>query len=165
MPPVASDPSLDVELVSTTGQTRPLGNWLTNFPLALVLVDPYTLESSWILDTAERVFDFFRAADARVGFVATAHVDDTKTFLGPLAERNLAFADGDRLLVKSLGLATLPAFVVIRQDGSLLGAAEGWDPTTWKALADQLSKLSGWTKVVLPAKGDPAAYPGTPALG
>jgi hypothetical protein len=160
---VASDPALDVELTSTTGQTHPLAAWLTNFPLALVVVDPYTLESSWILDTAVRLFDFFRAADCRVAWLSTASSDDTKRFLGPLADTNLAFADADRALVKSLELATVPAFVAIRQDGSLLGACEGWDPHEWRALADKLSKLTGWTKVVLPAKGDPSAYPGTAA--
>ena len=34
----------------------------------------------------------------------------------------------------------LPAFVVIRQDGSLLGAAEGWDPPAWHAVAEDLSR-------------------------
>ena len=36
------------------------------FHLAIVVLDPYTYESSWILDTATRVLRNFAAADCRV---------------------------------------------------------------------------------------------------
>jgi hypothetical protein len=55
--------------------------------------------------------------------------------------------------------------VVIRQDGSLLGAAEGWDPPAWHAVAEELTALTSWSRIAIPGPGDPVAYPGTPALG
>ncbi|MDH4170818.1 MAG: hypothetical protein OEW42_14640, partial [Acidimicrobiia bacterium] len=67
-------------------------------------------------------------------------------------------------LVRSLGLETLPALVAIRQDGQLIGSAEGWDPDSWRTVTEQLSELLSWHRPVLPGPGDPLAYPGTAAL-
>lgn len=162
---VATAPSVDVELASVNGEARPFGNWLTTFPLVLAVVDPYTHESAWILRTVQRVFETYVGGDCRVAFLATADAAGTKQFLGPLADDFLAFADPSRAVVKSLGLATLPALVVVRQDGSLLGAAEGWVPEEWRALCEDLTRLTSWSRPTIPATGDPSAYPGTPALG
>lgn len=159
----APDQNLDVALAS--GASRPLGDWLTTFPLVLAVVDPYTHESAWILPTVKRIFDGFRGADCRIAWVATADANGAKLFLGPLAESFLTFVDPDRTLVKSLGLSTLPALVALRQDGSVLAAAEGWDPTTWRDVAGAVATFTSWSRPLVPAKGDPVAYPGTPALG
>jgi hypothetical protein len=56
---VANAPSVDVELTSTASESRPLADWLTTFPLALAVVDPYTHESAWLLDTVARIFRVF----------------------------------------------------------------------------------------------------------
>jgi hypothetical protein len=162
---VATAPPVDVELVSRTGEARQLSEWLTTFPLLLGAVDPYTHESAWLLPTMTRVFRAFAGADCRVAWLVTAPATACEQFLGPLADEFLTFADPDRTVVKSLGLSTLPALVVIRQDGSLLGAAEGWDAAGWRSVTDDLARLTGWSRVTLPVAGDPVAYPGTPALG
>jgi hypothetical protein len=162
---VATAPSVDVELASVNGEARPFGNWLTTFPLVLAVVDPYTHESAWILRTVQRIFENYGGGDCRVAFLATADAAGTKQFLGSLADDFLAFADPDRAVVKSLGLGVLPALVVVRQDGSLLGAAEGWVPEEWRALCEDLTRLTSWSRPNIPATGDPGAYPGTPALG
>ena len=161
---MATAPSVDVELASIGGETRPLSEWLTTFPLALGVVDPYTHESAWLLDTIARIFRIYRGSDCRVAWLVTGPTDAARTFLGPLADDFLTFADPDRDVIKSLSLATLPAFVVIRQDGSLLGAAEGWDPPTWRTVTDDLTELTSWSRLALPAPSDPVPYPGTPAL-
>ena len=121
---VATAPSIDIDLTDLADETRSLSDWLTTFPLALVVVDPFTYESSWILDTAVRLFGEYAAADVRLAFLVTADVDGTRQFLGPLAAEALAFADPDRNLVRDLELETLPALVTIRQDGQLIGVAE-----------------------------------------
>jgi hypothetical protein len=162
---VATAPSVDVELASASGESRPLNDWLVTFPLALGVVDPYTHESAWLLDTIARVFRVFAGSDCRVAWLVTGPADDAKRFLGPLGDEFLTFVDPERTLVKSLDLALLPAFVVIRQDGSLLGAAESWDPPAWHAVADDLTQLTSWSKLSIPGPSDPVAYPGTPALG
>ena len=161
---VASNPSLDVVLTALDGESRPLEEWLTTFNLACVVLDPYTNESSWILKTAARILDGFRGADVRVNFVVTCGADDAKKFLGPLAEEFLVYTDPDRTFVKSLGLATLPAFVFVSMDGHAAAAAEGWNGAEWRKVADTIAKATAWSRQTLPAGGDPVPFVGTPAL-
>ncbi len=159
-----TDPAGDVLLTHLSGAERPLDDWLTTFHLAVAVLDPYEYESAWLLDTAGRILTTFTGADARVGFVITAAPEDAKTFVGPWADRLFVLCDPDKAFVKSLGLETLPAFVHLGLDGSLLGSAEGWDPVAWRAVADNLAKAMSWKGPEIPAAGDPRPYAGAPAL-
>jgi hypothetical protein len=163
--PVATNPPPDLLLTPLGGESRPLQEWLTTFHLASVVLDPYTNESSWILDTAARILEGLRGSDARVNFIVTADVDDTRTFLGPLIDRFLVFVDPDRTAVKALGLTELPAFVFIRVDGTVPAAAEAWRPAEWRAVADAVAAATAWRPPDLPAVGDPGPFHGSPALG
>ncbi len=162
---VATAPSLETKLNPLVGDARPLSDWLTTFPLILGVIDPYTHESGWLLDTFERIFHHFRGSDARVSWLVTSNEAGAKKFLGPLAEEYLTFADPDRTMVKSLDLETLPALVVIKQDGSIVASAEGWDPSTWRPVTEMLASLTHWSRPTIPSDGDPVPYPGTPADG
>lgn len=162
---VATDPPGDLALASLDHESRTLAEWLTTFHLAVVIIDPYTYESSWLLETAGRLLEAFRGADCRVAFVVTAPADDARQFLGPWADRLLTYADPDRDLVKALGLTELPAFAYIRQDLRVVGSAEGWDPAEWREVAQRLADDTGWSRPVVPAAGDPQPFPGSPALG
>jgi hypothetical protein len=162
---VASNPSLDTKLTSLGGETRPLEEWLTTFHLASVVLDPYTNESAWVLRTAARILESLRGTDARVNFVVTADTDGTRAFLGPLAEDFLVYCDPDRALVRTLGLAQLPAFVFIRLDGTLQACAEGWNAAEWRAVAEEIAAATAWIKPIIPVAGDPGPFHGTPALG
>ncbi len=161
---MATNPALTTDLNPVQGDGRPLDSWLTTFPLALVVIDPFTHESSWVLDTARRVMAEYRGSDCRMAWLCLGTDEQCIEFLGPLSEEFLTFADPDRIMVKALELETLPAFVLLRQDGSLLNSAEGWDPDTWREVAESLADLTQWSKPAIPAAGDPVAYPGTPAL-
>jgi hypothetical protein len=161
---VATDPSLDVELTSLSGDSRPLAEWLTTFPLALVVLDPYTYESSWILETARRVLRTYIGAGCRPCWVVCAPAEQSAAFLGPLADELLTFVDADRALVKALGLERLPAIVLIRQDGHVLAAAESWVPDAWRGVADEISRITRWPRPTIPAGGDPLPYEGSAAL-
>ena len=44
------------------GEGRTLEQWLTTFHLVSVVIDPYTNESAWILDTAARIMRNFTGA-------------------------------------------------------------------------------------------------------
>ena len=68
----------DLVLHPLGAEARPIGEWLTTFHLAPVVLDPYTNESSWILKTAVRILDALRGADARVNFVVTAVIPVTR---------------------------------------------------------------------------------------
>jgi hypothetical protein len=161
---VAVNPSPDIVLTSLDGAARPLEEWLTTFHLASVVLDPFTNESAWILRTAARILDGFSGSDARVNFVLTCTRSEARDFLGPLARDFLVFCDPDRVLVKGLGLAQLPAFVFIQTDGTVQAAAEGWNSAEWRAVADTIATATAWTRPNVPVVGDPGPFHGTPAL-
>jgi hypothetical protein len=162
---VASNPSLETELTSLGGETRPLEEWLTTFHLASVILDPYTNESSWVLKTAARILEGLRGTDARVNFVVTADAAGAKAFLGPLANAFLVYCDPDRALVRTLGLSQLPAFVFIRLDGTVQASAEGWNSREWRKVSEQIATATAWISPTIPVAGDPGPFHGTPALG
>lgn len=162
---MASTVALDTNLTTIGGESRPLEEWVTTFHLASVVLDPYTNESSWVLKTAVRVLDSFRGADVRVNLVLTCPADEAKQFLGPLADQFLVFCDPDRTFVRGLGVATLPAFVFVRGDGSVQAAAEGWNAAEWRHVAKVIADNTSWIAPTIPVAGDPSPFHGTPAAG
>ena len=155
--------SEDVKLAAIGGEARSLEEWLTTFQLLTVVLDPYTHESAWILQTARRFLANFQGADCRVAWTVTADERDAKRFLGPLADEFLTFTD--RSLVQALGLERLPALVYIRQDLVVVGQAEGWNPPEWEHVGALVGKVNSWSHPQLPASGDPGPFPGSPAKG
>lgn len=162
---MATNPPLELELHDLGGGARSLSQWLTNFHLCVVVLDPYTNESAWVLETAGRILRCYAEADVRVAWVVTADAGDARRFLGPWADRLLTFVDPDRQLVRGLGLDELPALVHLNMSGAVEGSAEGWDPETWRKVCENLSRLLSWSVPALPVAGDPAPFSGSPALG
>jgi hypothetical protein len=162
---VANAPSLDIELITLAGDAYTVEQRLTTFHLASVILDPYTNESSWVLKPAARILAALSGADVRVNFVVTCGPADARRFLGPLADEFLVFCDPDRAFVKSLGLATLPAFVFLRVDGTVPAAAEGWNPAEWHQVAEVIAETTAWLPPTELAPGEPSPFHGTPALG
>ena len=160
---MASNPPPDLLLTPINGAAKPLTAWLTTFHLAFVAVDPYTDESRRILPTAARILDVFQQADTRVAWVCTGDAARARSFLGRHGEDTLTFVDSDRSVVKGFGLERLPAFVHVAMDATIAGAAEGWDPLAWRAVADGLAVMTRWTAPVIPQAGDPAPFAGAPA--
>lgn len=154
-----------MKLTAVGGEPRTIEEWLTTFQLLTVIVDPYTHESAWLLDTARRVLANFRGADVRVAWTVTADERDAKRFLGPLAEETLTFVDPDREFVAALGLEQLPALVYIRQDLAVVGTAQGWHPEEWERLGQLVGKVNSWSHPTLPMAGDPGPFEGSPAQG
>lgn len=165
MPAVASAPPLDLSLTPLNGPPRSVGAWLTTFHLVFVALDPFTYESAWLLPTASRVLTGFQEADCRTAWLVAGTPDECRQFLGPLSSAILTFADPDRTAIKAFGLERLPALVHVGTDGSVMGAAEGWDPTAWRDLAASLARMMAWTPPAIPVAGDPGPYPGSPAAG
>lgn len=155
---------MDLTLTPLAGEARTLSQWLTTFHLASVVLDPFTNESSWILETAVRIMRQFSGAAVRVNFIITCDAADARAFLGPYADEFLVFCDPDRTAVKALGLTELPAFVLIQSNGSIPAAAQGWESAEWKEVASQVATITSWSKPSIPAPGDPGAFRGTPAL-
>ncbi len=155
----------DVTLTPLGGESRPIEEWLTTFQLLTVVIDPYTQESAWLLETAGRVLAEFQGADCRAAWTVTADEKDAKRFLGPWADEFLTFADPERELVKAVGLERLPALVYLRQDLAIVGTAEGWNPGEWEHVGALVGKVNSWSHPQLPKHGDPGPFEGSPARG
>lgn len=155
----------NLSLTSVDGQTRSIDEWLITFPMLGVVLDPFTYESSWILESAGRILDTFREASVRTCFVVTGTADEAKQFCGPWVDRVLVYADPHRSFVKAAELEALPALFHLRQNRQLGGVAQGWEPQEWRAIAHQVARERRWIPPIIPATGDPVAYPGSPALG
>ena len=162
---MATNPPADLVLTPLGGDARPLEEWLTTFHLASVVLDPYTNESSWVLDPAVRILDAFRGAAVRVNLLVTCGADEAARVPRPVADEFLVFLDPERVAVKAFGLERLPAFVFVRIDGTVAASAEGWSPHAWRDVAEVIATATAWSKPAIPVAGDPAAFAGTPALG
>ena len=162
---MATDPPADLLLAPLGGEARTVHEWLVTFHLCTVVVDPFTNESSWLLETAGRFLTSYAAADVRVAWVVTGTDDEARQFLGPWADRFLTFTDPGREVVKALGLTELPALVHLNTSGAVEDSAEGWDPEAWRRVAANLSRILSWSRPTIPAPGDPVAFDGSPALG
>jgi hypothetical protein len=162
---VATDPPADLPLAPINGEVRTIAEWVTTFQLAAVVLDPFTNESAWIIETAGRLLTHFREADCRVAFIVMGSADDARQFLGPWAEKVLTFADPDRATVQGFGLNELPAFLQVRGDLHLAASAEGWDPVEWHQVALSLADNMSWSAPLVPDQGDPSPYAGSAAAG
>ncbi len=161
---VATVPA-DLKLEPIGGEPLTMSDQVTMFHLVTVVLDPYTYESAWLLETAGRILGELVGADCRVAWLVTADERDALAFLGPWAERFLTFADPDRTAVKALGVEEIPALVHIGNDLSIIGKADGWDADRWHPITDNLAKMMSWSKPVYPKPGDPMPFAGSPAEG
>ena len=162
---MATAPPLDLSLAPLNGPPRTVEQWLTTFHLVFVALDPFTYESAWLLPTANKILLTFQEADCRIAWLVAGTPEECYQFLGPWSQEILTFADPDREAIKAFGLEYLPAIVHVGTDGSVIGAAEGWNPMEWRAVANNLAKIMAWAAPTIPGAGDPGPYPGSPALG
>lgn len=156
---MANNPDPTIELTTIGGETRSLDDWTTTFHLCLVVL-PGRPEASAYVPMAERIFDVFSGADCRTAYLVVGNDRAATRVLGEAGEQRLVYCDPDGLLTKSLGFNLLPALVHLRQDTSLAGLAEGWQPKEWNAVTSQLAKAMAWTKPMLPGPHDPPPFDG-----
>jgi hypothetical protein len=117
--------------------------------------------AAWI-PVARRLFATFGDADCHCAFVVAGPETVADRVLGPAADEIMTFVDPDLELVHSLGLERLPAFVHLRQDTSLVAAAEGWEPREWQRVAREVGKSMAWSVPEVAGPGDPRPTPGWP---
>lgn len=158
---MAKSPDPSLKLTTRKDVTRTLDDWATMFHLALFVL-PARTEAASFVPIARRVFATFGDADCTTAFVVTGPVAVADRLLGPIEEEDVTFLDPDLELVNSLGLERLPAFVHLRQDTTLVNAAEGWDPAEWKRVAHELAKAMAWTVPEVTGPGDPRPFEGWP---
>jgi hypothetical protein len=158
---VATNPDPTLKLTTLQGVTRTLDDWSTMFNLCLVIL-PARAEAAAFVPIGDRIFATMGDADARASFVVAGPESVAKRLLGTEIERNVVFVDPDLELVHALGLERLPALVLLRQDTSVVAAAEGWDPKEWHEVVVEIGKMLAWTRPELASPGDPAPFPGWP---
>jgi hypothetical protein len=155
----------DLKLQPLGGEPLTMADQVTMFHLVSVVLDPYTYESAWLLETAGRILAEFAGADCRTAWIVTADERDATAFLGPWADRYLTFCDPDRVAVEALGVNQIPALVHVGNDLSIIGSADGWDPDEWRPITDNLATMMSWSRPLFPKQGDPMAFAGSPAAG
>ncbi|MGI9643951.1 MAG: hypothetical protein ACR2O6_01415, partial [Ilumatobacteraceae bacterium] len=94
----------DLKLTPLGGKERTAAEQLKLFHLLAVVLDPYTYESSWMLDTSAHILRNFAGADCRASFVLTCDEKGAREFLGPLTDEFMCWVDPDREFVKALGV-------------------------------------------------------------
>ena len=158
---MAKNPDPNLKLASTKGVSRTLDDWSTMFHLCLVILPPRP-EASAFIPIAERIFKVLGDADCRTALCVVGNEFIARSVLGEAESRYLSFIDPDAELVTSLGLTHLPAFVHLRQNTTLVAAAEGWDPAAWQAVAKEVGKSMAWSVPTVAGAGDPPPTPGWP---
>ena len=158
---MATNPDPTLELTTSKGVTRTLDDWSTMFHLCLVILPPRP-EASAYIPIAERIFKVLGDADCRTALCVVGNEFIASNVLGEAESRYLSFIDPDAELVTSLGLTHLPAFVHLRQNTTLVAAAEGWDPAAWQAVAKEVGKSMAWSVPTVAGPGDPPPTPGWP---
>lgn len=164
-PVVAIDVPAGLKLQPIGAEARPVEEWTITFQLLAVVLDPYTYESAWVLETAGRILEHFQGASVRNAFVLTCGEDDAKAFLGPWAKRVLTFVDPEREFVKACGLDRLPALVHLRQDLVIEAAAEGWEPMAWRAIGHEVAREAQLDQAHHPLPQGPRPLRGQPRPG
>ncbi|MGQ0826622.1 MAG: TlpA family protein disulfide reductase [Actinomycetota bacterium] len=158
---MAQNPDPNLSLTSIKGVTRTLDDWATVFNLAVVLL-PARPEAAAFVPVIERIFATFGDSDVRTCISVTSNEAITRRIIRTAADRYLVFCDPDGGLAATLGLERLPAFVHLRQDTSLVTAAQGWSPSEWQRVADEIARTQHWTSPVVSGRGDPPPSPGWP---
>ena len=151
---MAQDPDLTVELTTARGVTRTLDAWTTSFHLAATVL-PGRPEAAGYVRIGKRIADVLGGSDCRPAFVIVGNERAARRVMGGALDDYFCFLDPEGAFVKACGLSKLPAFVHIRVDGSLAGAAEGWDPAAWDDAVERLAKEMAWSRPLIPPPGDP----------
>ncbi len=156
---MAKNPDPNLALSNLHGVTRSLDDWATIFNLAIVMVPARTEATAWN-SVIERIFATLGDSDVRTMVWVPSTPAIARRILGALVDRYLVLCDPDQTLATSLGIERLPAFVHLRQDTTLVGAAQGWSPTEWQKVADEIARHVHWSSPMIAAANGPSATPG-----
>ncbi len=158
---MAQNPDPQLALTSLAGVTRSLDDWATVFHLAIVVL-PARPEGAAFVPVIDRIYATLGDSDVRTVVCVPSTAAITRRILGAGADRWLVFCDPDVALAQSLGLERLPAFVHLRQDTTLVTAAQGWSPSEWQKVADEIARSVHWTSPMVAGRNDPPPSPGWP---
>jgi hypothetical protein len=159
--PVAKNPDPLLPITSYAGRTRTLDDWATVFNLAVVVL-PDRPEGAGFVPIIDRIFGTFGDSDVRTIICVPTTPSIARRIVGSKIDEWLVWCDPERAFVDSLGLERLPAFVHLRQDTTLVNCAQGWSPTEWQKVANELARHEHWSSPIVSGPGDPSPTPGWP---
>ena len=158
---VAKNPDPLLQITSYKGVTRTLDDWATVFNLAVIVL-PDRPEGAAFVPVVERIFATLGDSDVRTIVCVPSTKTIAKRILGDAVDRWLVWLDPERAFIESLGLERMPAILMLRQDTSLVTAAQGWSPTEWQRVTNEIARHEHWTTPLVAGRGDPAPTPGWP---
>lgn len=158
---MAKNPNPLLPITSYAGVTRTLDDWTTVFNIAVIVV-PDRPEGAAFVPIIDRIFRTFGDSDVRTIVCVPSTKTIAKRILGDAVDRWLVWLDPDRAFVESLGLERLPAFLMLRQDTSLVTAVQGWRASEWQRVAGEIAAKEHWSTPLVSGRGDPAPTPGWP---
>ena len=120
------------------------------------MILPPRPEAAVFIPIAERIFKVFGDADCRTAFCVVGNEFIARGVLGDAEDQYLSFVDPDARVRHEPRAHPPPAFVHLRQDTTLVAAAEGWDPHEWQAVAKEVGKAMAWS---VPGGGRPRRSP------
>ncbi len=129
---VTISPDPNISLNPLEGSSRSLSEWVTTFHLLLVVIDPYTHESSWIVETAGRILRSFKGADCRGAWMVLGNEDHSKEFLGPWSSEILTLWTLIYLLLVASSLKIRRRYCTSIKARSLLEALKDGIPMSGK---------------------------------
>ncbi len=156
---MAHNPDPNLSIASIKGTARTLDDWTTVFNVAAILLPPRPGASAFC-PVIERIFATLSDADVRTTIWIPGPESMARKILGDLADRYLVWCDPTSSFAKSLGIESLPAFVHLRQDTTLVAASQGFSATEWQKVADGIAKHTHWIAPIVAGKRNPPSTPG-----
>ncbi len=152
-------------LYPLSGKSRTIGQLLTTFHLLFVALDPFTIESAWILQTAARILQTFEQADCRTAWLVTATADECRLFLGPLGQRDTDLRRPRPSGGEGVRPRTAARHCPLGMHGKVYDAAEGWHPLRVARRDRGPGQACQWLAPAIPGPRDPGAVRGLAGTG
>jgi hypothetical protein len=111
---------------------------------------------------ARRIANVLGDSDCRIVYCVLGDEFIARGVLGDAEREAIVLTDPDGTFVNSLGLTHLPALVHLRQDTTLVDAAEGWDAAAWQRVVDGVARAMQWSSPTIAGADDPPTTPGWP---
>ena len=159
---VAKSPDPNIKLTSSKGVTRTLDDWATMFQLC---DGGAAAASGGGHVRAGRPPHLPGARRRRLPHAllrASATSSSPGAWSATRSRRRSSSATPTAASCRASASPTCPRFVHLRQDTTLVDAAEGWDAAAWQRVADGIAKAMSWRSPTVAGRDDPPGTPGWP---
>ena len=158
---MAKNPDPLLQITSYAGKTRTLDDWATVFNLAIVVL-PDRPEGADFLGIVDRIFATFGDSDVRTIICVPTGPRSPSASSAPTSTSGSCGATPSvRSSTASDSSGSRPSCTCGRTR-PLVSAAQGWSPSEWQKVADEIARHEHWTSPIVSGQGDPQPTPGWP---